>query len=78
MEKSTSPEVIEKIKTFDRIPFDTYKEMINNGNINPLCKLKTPRTIFFDSENDCFVYLNPYHSNFQKCGEWSDKTQVEL
>ena len=48
--KEASPEVLEKIKTFER---------------------KQPRTIFYDQQTSNFLYLNPYHGDFQKCGEWS-------
>jgi len=69
MEKKTiSNEVLEKIKTLPRINFDTYLELINQGQVTRLVKLKQPRTIFFDEDTGYFLYVNPYHCNFSKCG----------
>ena len=68
--KNASPEVEQKIKSFERIDFIAFKELINQGQIRELCKLKQPRTIFYDQETANFLYLNPYFGNFCKCGEW--------
>ena len=70
--KEASPDVIEKIKTFGRVPFDQFKELIRMGEIIPTVKLKTPRTIFYDGNTRNFLYINPYYGEFQKCGEWSN------
>jgi hypothetical protein len=68
--KNASPEVEEKIKSFERIDFAAFKELINQGQVKQFCKLKKPRTIFYDQQTANFLYLNPYHATFQKCGEW--------
>ena len=70
--KEASPEVVDKISKFERIPFDQFKELVRTGDIVQSCKLKTPRTIFYDHDTQHFVYLNPYHGEFQKCGEWNE------
>lgn len=68
--KNASPEVEEKIKSFERIEFNAFKELIKQGQIKPFCKLKQPRTIFYDQDTANFLYLNPYYGDFSKCGEW--------
>lgn len=70
--KEITPEVLKKIKSFDRIDFDQFKELVKVGTIQPTCNLKTPRTIFYDDETCNFLYLNPYHGDFQKCGYWNE------
>ena len=68
--KDASPETLEKINSFCRMPFETFKELIALGDIIPSCKLKTSRTIFYDDSTEHFVYLNPYFGELVKCGEW--------
>jgi len=75
--KEVSEEVLQKIKSFERINFDAFKGLISDNAVIPFCKLKTPRTIFFDKETDSFLYLNPYWGNFQKCGEWNPSFEVD-
>tara|TARA_R110002074_G_scaffold357707_1_gene529962 strand:- start:2049 stop:2309 length:261 start_codon:yes stop_codon:yes gene_type:complete len=76
--KEASPEVVEKINKFERISFNQFKSLVDTGLIKPSCKLKTPRTIFFDSDTEHFVYLNPFHGAFQKCGEWNSNWVEDL
>jgi hypothetical protein len=70
--KEVTPDVLKKIKTFERIDFEAFKALVVSGEIVQTCKLKVPRTIFYDDETCNFLYLNPYHGNFQKCGYWND------
>lgn len=70
--KEVTPDVLKKIKTFEKIDFEAFKELVVLGEIVQTCKLKVPRTIFYDYETCNFLYLNPYHGNFQKCGYWND------
>ena len=75
MEKKTiSNEVLEKIKTLPRIDFVAYNELIKQGQVIKLVKLKQPRTIFFDEETGFFLYINPYHLNFSKCGTFKTES----
>ena len=67
-----SPDVVEKIQTFQRMPFNQFKELVKSGQITSMIKLKKPRTIFYDEKTCNFLYLNPYHGNFNKCGEWTE------
>lgn len=69
--KEVSEEVLQKIKSFERISFEKFKNLVSGKIVIPFCKLKTPRTIFYDIETECFLYINPYWGNFQKCGEWN-------
>lgn len=71
-EKTISNEVIERVKTLPRIDYQTYLELINQGQVIKLVKLKSPRTIFFDEETGLFLYLNPYHLSLCKCGTFKD------
>jgi hypothetical protein len=70
--REATPEVLEKIKSLERIPFETFKELVSVGKIINTCNLKTARTIFYDQETCNFLYLNPYYADFQKCGYWSE------
>ena len=67
-QKTISNEVLERIKTLPRIDYLAYLELIKQGQITRLARLKQPRTIFFDEETGYFLYLNPYHLHLSKCG----------
>lgn len=69
--KTISNETIERIKTLPRIDFYAYMELIKQGHVKRLVKLKTVRTIFFDEETECFLYFNPYDKKFSKCGTFN-------
>ena len=71
-EKTISNEVLERVKTLPRIDYRAYCELINQGQVLRLVKLKTPKTIFFDEESGFFLYLNPYHLQLFKCGTFID------
>jgi len=75
--KEVNEEVLQKIKSFERINFEAFKNLVIGNSVIPFCKLKTPRTIFYDSETENFLYLNPYWGNFQKCGEWNPDFNID-
>lgn len=71
-EKTISNETLEKVKTLPRIDYYQYLELINQGQVKRLVKLKgKPRTIFFDEETGFFLYMNQFHKGFSKCGEFN-------
>ncbi len=70
MEITISNETLEKIKSLPRIPYDQYLELINQKQVKRLVKLTAPKTIFFDEEENLFLYVNPYHKALCKCGEF--------
>lgn len=65
--KEISPETLKRIKTLDRISWETYLELIELGEIKRTIKLKHPKTIFYDEIGDCFVYLNPVYKKLNRC-----------
>lgn len=67
-EKTISNETLERIKSLPRIEYDQYLELINQGQIKRLAKLRKPRTIFFDEETGLFLYINHWHMALCKCG----------
>jgi len=74
MEKKTiSKETLERVKNLPRIDYFAYLELIKQGQVERFIKLKIPRTIFFDENEDCFLYLNPYHLILFKCGTFKTK-----
>jgi hypothetical protein len=74
-EKTIQKETLEAIKTLPRIDYLAYVELINQGQLIRLVKLKKPRTIFFDEESGFFLYINPYHKNFSRCATF--KTDLD-
>lgn len=70
METTISNETLGRIKSLPRIAYDQYLELINQKQVRRLVKLKSPKTIFFDEEQDLFLYVNPYHKALCKCGEF--------
>jgi hypothetical protein len=71
-EKTIQKETLERIKTLPRIDYLAYLELINQGQVKRLQKLKKPRTIFFEEESGCFLYFNSYYQDFSKCGIFKD------
>lgn len=69
-QKEASQETIDKIKSLPRIPYETFKELIRTGEVIPSVKFKKPKTIFFDENTGMFVYMNPYHMELCKCGQF--------
>ena len=67
-QKTISNETLEKIKTLPRIDYQAYLELIKQGQVMPVVKLKKARTIFFDELTGWFLYVNPYHLSLCKCG----------
>ena len=67
-QKTISNEVLQKINTLPRISYSAYLELIKQGQVIRLVKLKSPKTIFFDEETGLFLYMNPYHQQLSKCG----------
>lgn len=69
MEKQEiTPEVLYKVKNLERISWESYLELIQKGIVIRTRKLKAPRTIFYDKEGDCLVYLNPVLNKLHRCG----------
>lgn len=60
-------ETIEKIKTLPKIKWEAYEELCKKGQLERNIKFKTPKSVFFDEENDCFVYFNPILRKLMKC-----------
>lgn len=75
MEKKTiSNEVLKKIKTLPRIDYLAYLELIKQGQVKRIVRLKCAKTIFFDEKTGLFLYLNPYHKQLSKCGTFKNNT----
>lgn len=72
-----SPETLKRVKTLDRISWEAYLGLIELGEIKRTIKLKTPKTIFFDDETKCFLYLNPYHKKLNRCAVFVDKIKTD-
>ena len=71
--KEISPETLKKIKTLDRISWETYQGLIELGEIKRTIKLKHPKTIFYDEISDCFVYFNPVYKKLNRCAIFTNK-----
>jgi len=71
--KTISNETLERVKTLPRIGYDTYSELIRQSQVKRIVKLKSPKTIFFDEEKGCFLYLNPYHGDLFVCGIFNEE-----
>lgn len=67
-EKTISKETLEKVKSLPRIDYNAFIELINQKQVKQLVKFKKPKTIFYDEETKLFLYLNPFHKEFSKCG----------
>jgi hypothetical protein len=67
-EKTISKETLEKVKSLPRIDYYAFIELINQKQVKQLVKFKKPKTIFYDEESKLFLYLNPFHKEFSKCG----------
>ena len=72
--KTISKETLERVKLLPRIDYVAYQLLITGNQIKPFVKFKKPRTIFFDSADGYFYYLNPFHNHLQKCGEFNNTT----
>lgn len=70
--KTISNEVLDRIKTLPRIDYEAYCELIKQGQVKRLVKLKKARTIFFDEETGMFLYMNHYHMQLCKCGTFNN------
>ena len=66
-QQEITPEVLKRVKTLERINWESYLKLIENGTVKRTRKLKKPRTIFYDEDGDCLVYLNPFLRQFQCC-----------
>lgn len=79
MEKQEiTPEVLKRVKTLPRISWESYIKLIENETIKPTRKLKKPRTIFYDEEGDCLVYLNPFLNKFQRCAVFLCDVNIDI
>jgi hypothetical protein len=68
-------DVLRRIKTFPRIDFEAYKELVKTKQLEPFCNLKYPRQIFFDEETGMFCYYSPYHGILRKCAKWKEELE---
>lgn len=76
MEKKTiSNETLLRVKTLPRIEFLAFQELVNSKQVKRLIKFKSPRTIFYDSQDDFFYYLNPVHNELHKCGCFIEESE---
>lgn len=73
-EPTISEETLKRVKTLERISWESYLEMIRLGVVKRTIKLKTPKTIFYDEENDCLIYLNPRYKKLNRCAVFISKT----
>jgi len=77
MEKKTiSTEVLERVKTLPRIDYIAFQLLVTQKQVECFIKFTKPKTIFFDEEKGCFLYLNPYHLSLQKCGKFTEESEV--
>ncbi len=76
-QKTISNEILERVKTLPRIDYVAYQLLITRKQVKSLIKFKKPRTIFFDKEDGYFYYLNPYHKNLHKCGNFIEESEVK-
>ena len=66
--KTISNETLERVKSLPRIDYVAFQMLVTQKQVKCIIKFKNARTIFFDEENNCFLYLNPFHKELQKCG----------
>lgn len=64
--------VLDQMGRHSKMHYSAFKALIDQGAIQRLCKLKHPKTIFFDEETQMFCYFNPYHRALSKCGMWKE------
>lgn len=76
--KKISEETIKRIKTLNRISWESYLELIKTGTVKRTVKLKNPKTIFYDDIGDCFVYLNPVYNKLNRCAVFVNAINTEL
>ena len=69
-EKTISIETLERVKTLPRFDYIAFQMLVTQKQVKRCVKFTKPRTIFFDEETNCFLYLNPFHLYLQKCGEF--------
>ena len=67
--------VLELMNKHERMNYATFEALVQSGAITRLCKLKRPRTIFFDEETQMFCYFNPYNRMLRKCGVWTESVE---
>ena len=66
-------ETLKKVKSLERLSYDAYCELINQKVLIRKKKLKKRRTIFFDEENNCFLFLNPYSKKLNVCAIFKEE-----
>ena len=77
MEKKTiSNETLKRVKTLPRIDYIAFQMLVTQKQVKRLIKFTKPKTIFFNEEQNCFLYLNPFHCELFKCGEFIEETEV--
>jgi len=67
-QKTISNETLLRVKTLPRIDYLAFQILVSNNQVKCLIKFRRPRTIFFDEDNGCFYYLNPFHKELHRCG----------
>lgn len=71
-------ETLIKVKSFERLTYDAYIELINQKVLKRIKKLRSRRTIFFDQETKVFLYLNPYSKNLNVCAVFTEDYKEEV
>jgi hypothetical protein len=67
--------VLALMSKHERIDYEAFEALIRCGSVTRLCKLKRPRTIFFDEDTQMFCYFNPYNRMLRKCGVWTENVE---
>jgi hypothetical protein len=78
MKKNTKPKLSQedeaKLKTFDKMKFEQFKALVEQGVITACVKFKKIQpTVYLDPKTQHFVYVNPKYAHIRKCGEWTNQ-----
>ena len=65
---------VEKVKlNFEEIPKDMFDELVRQGVIKRMAKLKKIRTLFVNELGE-IIYLNHYNKRYEVCGKFKDES----
>lgn len=78
MKKNTKPKLSledkEKLKSFDKLNYNQFKKLVDQGSVTACVKFKKIKpNIYLDPRTQHFVYVNPKYMQIRKCGEWTNK-----
>jgi len=71
-ENQLTDETRKLIKSLNKVSWEQYRELLNNKQIIPQCRLKSKKSIYYDKDQDLFLFFNPVLRKLFPCGKFAE------